>query len=357
MMNRDRKIRSAMILCLVILLIAVGAAFSGIFRGAAGYSYENAKNYTAGDAEIPAQVKRLDIGWIDGKVILALADQNTVTLRETSKKNLSENLRLRWWLDGETLRVRYAAPGLRSFSDNLEKELTVTLPLSAQLLSADISTASGDITLPQMKIGALNISSTSGDVDVRAGTDTLQVHTTSGDQALTLSGRAESVELSATSGNVRLEVEEAGKITSGQTSGGVSVTASGKVGQLSLTSTSGVILTQLAASDTLNVTCTSGKVTVSAAEAGKVDITSTSGDVLVSTGKIRDLKVSTVSGEVSAALPEQPGVSARVHTVSGKVSTSLPASVSGEQYVWGDGSSRADISTVSGNVGITPWQE
>ena len=298
-MKRGHSIRIAMFVCAAIAVTAAILALTGAFGGGIGYTYENADKYTAGDADITGAIRALDIGWVDGSVDVVYHAEDRVLLRETAARPLGEDVRLRWWLDGDTLRVRYAAPGLR-FSFSLDKRLTLTLPERLALDSVDISTVSGEIGLPGLKADRVTLSSVSGD------------------QALELPGRASAVAMSSVSGGLRADIAE--------------------TPELSMASTSGRI---------------SARVPVS----GRIKLSTVSGAVSLGTGTAEDISLATTSGSVTAALPGTPGFTAELTTVSGRVDAAMPLSKDGNTYTCGNGEGRVRASTVSGNVRLENWHE
>lgn len=314
-MTRDQKIKIAMVICATVLLCAVIITSTGMLNTTGIGGYANADQYTAGDAEITETVKKLDINWTSGKVILAYHAENTVLLQEDVKRELSPDDRMQWWMEGDTLHVQFTKPGVRW---NLpEKILTVTLPEGTELDSARIHTTSGDMEIPAMKAKELTLESTSGSIDVSTEAFKTAVCTTSGDQKIRLTGETGGVAADSTSGSIALETGKIIDIEAATTSGGVSVTSE-------------------------------------AAE--NVLAASTSGNIEVSLGGIRQLEINATSGSIRAALPENPGFTARVSTTSGGVTCAIPASKEGDRYVCGDGSAKVEITATSGNVRIEPVQ-
>ena len=354
-MNRNQKLKALMTGCALILAAAVILAVSGVFGGI-GYSYVNAEKYTGGGAEIREAVRNLEIHWIDGAVRVEYHDADTVLLRETSEKTISEDMRLRWWLDGDTLKVQYAKPGLRLFTD-LDKVLTVTLPEGAALGRVSAEATSGDLDIPNIKADEVKLGTTSGEIRAGAEAGSLHADTTSGNQDLRTTGTVNEIRMESTSGSVALEAENIGKMEAKSTSGGVSVTVSGKADTMRVKSTSGRIAAEVNEAMELTAESTSGDADVRAANAGEIRITSTSGKVRVGAGKMQKLSVATTSGDVTAALAQDPGFTAKVRTSSGDVSNTVALTASGDEYSCGDGSGKAEISTTSGNIRIEAWQE
>ena len=312
-MTRDQKIKIAMIVCGMVLACALILSFTGGFGVAGLGSYANADKYTAGDTEIRDTIRNLDINWTSGKITVAYHAENTITLRETAQRSLSEDEKLQWWVDGDTLRVQFTKPGIRWNMPG--KELTVTLPEGISLDEAGIHLTSGDIVIPSMKAEKLTLSATSGSMDAAAEAKKVEADCTSGNIRVKLTGETEKVNVGCTSGSVTLEAEKVGKAEAGSTSGEVRVTA---------------------------------------AEAGSVKAGSTSGKIYVELQKFSELKIGATSGDVTAVLPADPGFTAKVDSTSGKFSSDLALTKNGDKYVCGDGSAKVEIDTTSGNTRIVP---
>ena len=315
-MTRDQMIKIGMVVCAVVLLCAVIATSTGWF-GAGGFaSYANAEKYTSGNAEIRDTVKNLEVNWTSGSVNVAYHAENTVKLEETAKRSLSDDEKLQWWMDGDTLRVQFTKPGIRWNMPG--KELTITLPDGIALENARIQATSAEIRVPALKAEKMELCSTSGDIDAAAEADTATVESTSGDVKLKLSGKAGSVRIGSTSGDIILEAEKTGSINAGSTS---------------------------------------GRIGIKAAEAEKVKAGSTSGNIDVTLWKVFSLDIGATSGDVTAALNETPGFTAEIGTVSGRFTSSLALTKDGSRYVCGDGSTDVKIGTTSGDVRIEAAEE
>lgn len=309
-MSRNQILKAAMAVCAVILICAVAFTASGLFETVGGYA--DAEKYTAGDAEITGEVKNIGINWTSGKVTVAYHSKDTVELRETSREAVGEDQRMRWLLDGDTLRVQYAKSGLR-LGRNPEKELTVVLPEGMELKNADFDLTSGDVTIPALKAESLRISVTSGDVYAEAEAEKAETGSTSGSLTLKLKGRAESVRAESTSGPILVEAEEAAEIRAGSTSGDIEIRAE---------------------------------------SSRETQAHSTSGGIRIRLLKTEKLEAGSTSGNVTAALPAVPGFTAKIDTTSGSVDTGMALVKNGNEYSCGDGSAKVSISTTSGNVRI-----
>ena len=316
-MTRDQKIRIAMVICAVVLVCAVIISATGLLKGSVLEGYSHAEKYTAGETEIEGKVRNLDVRWTSGQVNLAFHEGGTVKLEETAERTLKEDEKLRWWLDGETLRIQLAAPG--NHWNMPEKTLTVTLPKGIALDRVNIQTTSGDIRIPELQAESLALHSTSGDMDAAARAGTVSAEATSGDVRILLTGEAETVSAATTSGSLLLEAEKVREINAGTTSGGIGITAG---------------------------------------ESENVKAASTSGNIRVELRKMKKLDIGATSGSVTALLPEAPGYTADVTTTSGSFTTETALTRHSEgRYACGDGSGQVRIGTTSGSVRIGPAQE
>ncbi len=328
--------RILIIVCAAVLIAAVLYSLRDVFAFA-GYSYEHADRYQAGGSDITGTVRNLDIGWINGKVRLAYRSGTSVSLSETSDRPIGADMQLRWWLDGDTLRIRYAKAGFRQMVMNTQqKELEVALPEGISLGDVTISATSADLSVPSLQAESLNLTTTSGNVNALAAAGQIRCTSTSGDLVLTVTEDAREILTTSTSGSVRIEAQAADRIKAVSTSGNIAVTA-GRTGTLEMTSTSGRLEAKTEAVVNGKLTSTSGRITLTAAA-------------------LDQLSVSSTSGGVTAFLPETPGFAARVRTTSGRFDYSLPLTRSGSDYVCGDGSGSVSISTTSGDVRIDAAQ-
>jgi len=331
MMN-NKRMKLTSVICGVVLTAAVITAAGSIVT-VMGDNYENASEYTQGEADISSEVKNLDINWTSGKIEIAYHNNNTVLLRETANKSISSDMEMRWWLDGDTLRVQYSQSGAGFFNfgfQNLQKELTVTLPEGISLEDVSIRATSADVEIPSLKAEAVKMASTSGDINASADAPVIEVEATSGNIGCKTGESADEVSVVTTSGGISLEAGDAGSAKVRSTSGNVYVKG-GSVKSMQAGSTSGNVKFELQ-------------------ESGDTEISSTSGDIEVRIGALNSLKVHATSGDVTAYLPEQPGFTADIHTTSGDVRSALPMSSEGSTYVCGDGSGRVEIHTTSGEV-------
>ena len=315
-MKKNKLLTTVIAVCGIILLAAVALGFLGINT----YNYDNAEQYTAGETEITGTVRNLDIDWTSGKVTIASHDADTVTLRENSSSAISEDFQLRWWLDGDTLRVKFAKSGYRhggffGLFSGPKKELILTLPAGLELNEVNIDTASAEQEINDLRAEKLDVDSASGKILIHAE-------------------QIENIDAYAASGSVTINMQKADKIEIDTASGAINVTAD-QVGKIETTSASGAINVEINDLD-------------------EGDFHTASGSVTIRTNRFNTLDINTASGNITAFLPTEPGFTANLKSSSGSVNYSLDLQKSGNDYICGDGSAKATISSASGSIHLDP---
>ena len=295
----------------------------------AAYSYPSAAKYTAGDAEIKKPVRNLDVDWVSGQITVAYHSADTVELHETSKKQISKDMQMRWWLDGDTLRVRYAKPGFHTlFARN--KQLTITLPEDIVFDEVSMTATSADFLIPALQTDTLKLHVISGDIEAAADARNAAVRANSGDLDLHFGGKAVEITAETTSGEIGLEAAAAEHLSAASASGKIELRAE-RVDELQASSASGSI----------------------SAEVGRVKraaLSTTSGNADVAFDRFDALSISATSGNVRADLPEEPGFTASLKAGSGHIKSDLPLTKEGKVWTCGSGSSEVSIATGSGNI-------
>ena len=267
------------------------------------------KDYNRGGDTISGKVENLDIEWTAGSVTIAYHPENTVILSENAEREIPEDEKLLWKLDGTTLKVEYHKPELFKVT-TLAKNLTVTLPEATRLNKAEIRATSADLKVPALQAEEAVLETTSGNTDACVEAKTVKASST-----LKLTGKQDNVDLGGTSGSLALTAEEVTKA---------------------------------------KVHSTSGSISVEAKVFGNVTAESTSGNVYAKAGTFTEMKLGSTSGSINAALPERPGFAGTIDTTSGQISSRIPLENTGNRYSCGDGSGKLTISATSGSVTLTP---
>lgn len=227
---QQKRMRTAALLFAVagMALWLAGCRVSNHAGGLSDISYVDSEQYIAGAAELSETVERIDIHWPVGSVTIKSHGSDTVSFSEESAKDLTEDARLRYWLDGTTLHIQFCQAGKWRL-DEMEKDLTVLVPEGLTLAELEVNTVSGtleaelaqplkefsgDSTSGSFQISApaiedFSASSVSGSVSLSAQSapKTLDIQTTSGDIDLTLPEDASfTLDYNATSGELTADL-------------------------------------------------------------------------------------------------------------------------------------------------------
>ena len=294
-MNRNTAFGIIRVICAAALIAGLALSIRTVF-GFSGHTFPGMDGYQTGDAEIKDPVNSLDIDWTSGKINIEYHNEDTVVISEKSAKEIKEDKKMCWIVDGETLKIRFRKPGLSLLGGFvLEKELTVILPEDTILKNADISATSGKINIPALKAERVDLDVTSGDISADVSARTISASLTSGSTELKSEGDAEEIKMDSTSGDL----------------------------------------------------------SVDAAEAGRIRVNSTSGDIRVRSKTFDDIDIDATSGDIRAELSADPGFTATFSTTSGEIEHDIPLTQQGKSYVCGDGSGKVKISTTSGDILLT----
>lgn len=135
-------------------------------------------------------------------------------------------------------------------------------------------------------------------------------------------------------------------------SAGVTLTGIG-IERLDIDTVSGGVTATDVICRLLNVDTVSGDVTVTG-EVTEANVDTVSGDLSLTPGAtFVKADIDSVSGDVTLIVAATPGLTLEKDSVSGKVTGNAPMTVSGDRYVFGDGTAEVDVDTVSGNVVIS----
>ena len=260
----------------------------------------------------------------DGKIHVTALKITRATDREHSLAYARETQVLTAVEDGRlAVRVRYSRRQSihLSFWDvfsgfelpSVEVRLSIDVPDG---LAVDVSTKSGDLTTEDLNAPQALVTS-SGDITVHSAHGPIRPVSSSGNISAVDVGRAR---LQSVSGD--LEVEDAhGPLTAGTTSGGISVT--GAEDSLSLTTVSGDIRVTSAPRGLVART-TSGDVVAQAAR-GVTRLETSSGDVRIELeAPLSQADITTVSGNIGVHLASTLACRLEMRTTNGTLDTSVP---------------------------------
>ena len=294
--------RTVKLFAVIASLVATGLlASSGCTTNVVRYEkYANAELYTVGSASVSAEdVRKVEIDWVGGSIEIEQTTSQTVQVLEevnAGERSGKESERMRYYLDGDVLKVKYCESGLRGNINTQNKELRVEIPAGIAL---DVDSVSASVTLGVVESAELSVESVSGNISAeRIVCDNAEFETVSG------------------------------KIIVGELIGA----------SLSLESVSGTCSVTRLSVDALDAETVSGELTFGLQKALSAEIESTSADVTFTLG---------------AGL----GATLRLETATGKFRTEKEYGKTGSRYdVFGaDGTSTdclLEVDVFSGNVYI-----
>jgi len=262
--------------------------------GLSSYRYDDAGKYTPGGAALTSTVNNLDIDWISGEIEIIYHEEETIVFSETSNRQEDEHLTMRYWLDGDTLRIKFAESGSWNFND-LHKTLTVMLPDNLVLDELEIDTVSADLKAHRIAAKRVDMDTVSGWIDIEEAevSRSFNADTASGDIAAMFTGALSELEIDTVSGKTQISVEELGEFELNSSSGAISLSAA------------------------------------NAPSSGEIG---------------------TVSGDVELILPETAEFTVEINTVSGEFDSEFSLTKKGDRYSCGSGKCRYEVETTSGDI-------
>lgn len=284
---------AGMALCLTGCQMSINAGSSNLFD----ISYADSEKYISGAAELSETVEYIEISWPVGSVMVKPHDSGKVSFSEESDKELTDDSRLRYWLDGTTLHIQFCRTGKWRL-DDMEKDLTVLVPENPALTELEVNSISATLCLDGLQM------------------DRLTIGTTSGDMRLVGCAVAKRASVSTISGELEAEFAQPLEEFSGD-------------------STSGTFRISAPAIENFSSSSISGPVGLSVEEAPKT------------------LDIQTTSGNIDLALPDDASFTLDYDATSGELSSDLPYTMESGRYIFGDGTGEYVIGTISGDVRIT----
>ena len=277
----------------VITALVMRNGIDSLSFGLSDYEYKGAESYSQGDASISANIARIDIDWISGNIIVKAGDE--VSFYEQSNETISDDMTLRYLVEGDTLTIKYCKSGRYDANEMVSKDLHITLDAS---------------TLEHLKLDSI-----SADISIDGiSPDRFEVETTSGDIKITGCDSCDILDAESISGNIEINIGNSARV------------------------------------DLDNV---SGLVDVNGDNIGSLSIETVSGDTaLFIRGSLSGLEFESVSGDLSLYLPSNSSFDLEFESTSGSFRSEHPALVRGDRYIFGEGGPRYEADTVSGDVKI-----
>lgn len=194
------------VFCSVLLLIVF------LLTACNTYTYDNAGAYRAASGELTFEadtVQSLDVDWVTGSISIEAWEGDTIRVTEHADVSLSAGDRLRYHLDGKTLRIRYMQESVLS-ADLIEKDLLIQIPIALALTELEIDTESADAEIKEINCKRYELESVSGDLKVLAteAAQVLEVDTVSGVSVLDFEVLSH-FEIDSVSGAITISVQTA----------------------------------------------------------------------------------------------------------------------------------------------------
>ncbi|MCI8611272.1 MAG: DUF4097 domain-containing protein [Clostridiales bacterium] len=186
----------------ICLLVVFGIGLWGLTGCKKGYTYDDAHLYTPGNGDAdPVLVRTIDVDWPWGSVSVKVYDGELVQFSDNSAFPHENNL-LHFYLDGDTLRIRFCESTSFRMSAPDPKDLEVLIPRSAMgnLEEISIDTESAAVFINDIQTVVLEVHTKSGGVTVDGTARQAFVETGAGDIAL--SGTFDEIETESRNGTL-----------------------------------------------------------------------------------------------------------------------------------------------------------
>lgn len=288
------------------------------------------KNYSVGSFEYNSgEIRNVKIEWVSGSVKIVESDSDRLKVTETDK-GLSEAQKMRWCIDGQTLKIRFCKPGYAGSFPFGTKILTVEVPKGTGIFA---SSASAEITLKAENPKSVELRSVSGSIKSdRFSSEEVFISSTSGSVTADGAFSENGIEIHTTSGEISAEKLCASK-------------------ELSVKSTSGLIDIDYAEASKAKFENISGKIEIKKAVFPEFSIKTTSGSIFAGILSCESANINSGSGDVRIELLEKLGATVRYKSTSGRFEHG-DCRLSGEEYVFGNGTCRIEVKTTSGGLKI-----
>ena len=296
--------------CLLCVLSGCSIRKGGISFGSTYTTYKDANKYSVGSFSYQSgSVKKVCIDYVSGDVTLIQSSNRTLNVTEPVGK-LSDDQKVHWYLDGNTLYIRFCKSGyIGTFPDN-SKKISIEIPFGIEL---EVGITSGDVTFAtDVEATEVSLGATSGDFKVKTI-------------------RTGNFQTGCTSGNIHIDALYATKASFGSTSGNTEV--------------------DLIQAETIKFGSTSGNTSLGNINAHEVSGAGTSGNIILSFGYCEKLEIGCTSGNVRIDKLPSNGAAITYDKTSGTLKADN-YTVKGGKMVYGNGGCEMKIVTTSGDLTI-----
>ena len=168
--------------------------------------YDDYEKYTPGTWAENLLISSIDIEWAGGKVEIASHEYgHYLSCSEAYEGEIPEDMEMRWYFDGQTLRIKPAADGVQ-YNRIPEKTLTVYIPFNYSFNDIDIKTESADISVSDSNANFAEINTVSGNIDVNFISSSQELDIESGSGSVNVKAHVKkSIEITTASGSVTVD--------------------------------------------------------------------------------------------------------------------------------------------------------
>ena len=192
-----KKRRFSLLILLSFLLTGCGIR--------ATFTYENGDSYSIGDGSIASSISNIDIDWINGEIEINSHDKDTIDFKEEYKGTINEDNKMRYLVDGDTLKIKYRKSSTDVILLRASKKLILTVPSSIQFDSYLINSISGKVT-GSLYAKDIYINGVSGGAEINVNSEALKCNFVSGDAKITFSNSPNDINVNCVSGDIKVSL-------------------------------------------------------------------------------------------------------------------------------------------------------
>lgn len=199
----------------------------GVHISFGGFTYEDANEYSVGNAVIRDTITDLEINWIAGDVTVVASETDEITVTEDYGGE-EDALRLRWRVEDGKLTVQFRKPTLFGTSNSVSKNLTVAIPASVLEAMGDveITVVSSDVVFTG-NADELTLDAVKGDLTVSGDMGELEVNAVEG--KVTFAGAVRRAEYECVDATVTMYLDMAADLSFDQVDGDVTLYLSDEI--------------------------------------------------------------------------------------------------------------------------------
>ena len=200
--------RTLVVASLIVCMIMMSGCNVHIGGGLSTIKYDNADSYSIGSGSTSDNIRNLEIDWISGNVEISYGKGDEIVFEETSKDEITDELTMRWFVEDDTLHIKFCKAGKIRIND-LDKTLKLTLPKNLKLEEAEFETVSADITASELNAKDVNFETVSGSVEAKLyGVRSIDADSVSGDIDIIAPDGPKGADIETTSGSVRMNLKK-----------------------------------------------------------------------------------------------------------------------------------------------------